>query len=148
MQPQISLDEFKDQWLEDVRAGNPNTIQLGNRFSRKLVSQWLDFDEGSEDVIFCDGSGDGGIDIAYLHRGDSEEDEQEGDVWFLVQSKYGRAFNGTSTILGEGQKLVDTLSGNRHKLSSLSAELIERLTTFRSRASERDKLMLIFSDEF
>ncbi len=43
MQSQISFDQFKEQWLEDVKAGNPNTVQLGNRFSRKLVSQWLDF---------------------------------------------------------------------------------------------------------
>lgn len=147
MQAQISLDQFNDQWLDDVRAGKPNTIQLGNRFSRKLISQWMDFDEGSEDVIFCDGSGDGGIDIAYLHRGDSEDDEQDGDTWYLVQSKYGTAFNGTSTILAEGQKVIDALSGNRRNLSSLSADLIERLSTFRNRASDRDKLILVFGTE-
>jgi hypothetical protein len=60
----VSFEEFKASWLEPVVAGNPTTVQLGRRFAHKIVSQWLDIDEDSLDVTYCDGSGDGGIDIA------------------------------------------------------------------------------------
>lgn len=143
----ITFELFKEQWLEEIVEGNPNTVQLGNRFSRKLISQWLDFDEGTEDVIYCDGSGDGGIDIAYLHRGETEDGGVEGDTWFLVQSKYGKAFGGVGTILSEGQKVIDTISGHRTNLSSLTQDLIERINNFREVASEKDRIVLVYAIE-
>ncbi len=84
----LSFENFQMEWLQEIKQNNPTTIQLGNRFSQKLVMQWLDFNEESDDMIFCDGSGDGGIDVAYLKRSDNEN---EGDTWYLVQSKYGSA---------------------------------------------------------
>jgi hypothetical protein len=61
---QLTFEEFRNEWLEDIKEGNPTTIDLGNRFARKLITQWLDLDETSDDVVYCDGSGDGGIDVA------------------------------------------------------------------------------------
>ena len=145
----ITFDAFEKEWLENIVAGNPNTMELGRRFSRKLISQWLDFTEDVEspdDLIYCDGTGDGGIDIACLQRGeDTEDNSNGGDTWFLVQSKYGSAFSGVKTILEEGQKLIDTIDGKRNNLSSLSANLVERLQIFRKQASEKDKLVLVYA---
>jgi AIPR protein len=148
MTNQISLDEFRTEWLEEVKADNPTTVELGNRFARKLITQWLDLDESSDDVVYCDGSGDGGIDVACLHLGEVADDgTEEGDTWYLVQSKYGSAFAGSGTLIRESQKLVDTLDGKRTNLSSLAQGLLERLSEFRARASERDKLTLVFATD-
>jgi hypothetical protein len=147
----LSFDAFEKEWLIDVQAGAPSTVALGNRFSRKLVTQWLEIseDNGSpDDIMYCDGAGDGGIDIACLQRGDdSDEATDGGDTWYLVQSKYGSAFSGTNTLLEEAQKLIDTLDGKRIRLSSLAEGLVERLQTFRKQASENDKLILVFATQ-
>jgi hypothetical protein len=143
MSNELTFDAFEKEWLTDIVAGSPSTIELGRRFSKKLVSQWLDFAEETEspdDVVYCDGTGDGGIDIACLQRGDDTEDNSNGgDTWYLVQSKYGSAFAGTSTLIEEAQKLIDTIDGKRNNLSSLATGLVERLQTFRNQASDKDK---------
>ncbi|MDQ2745520.1 MAG: hypothetical protein M3Z66_24950 [Chloroflexota bacterium] len=103
----VTLEDFKEEWLRDVRKGSPSTIELGRRFAWKLVTQWLDTDDASDDLVYCDGTADGGIDIAYLDRGESHvgapDDAPVGDTWYLVQSKYGTSFRCTGTILEEGQ---------------------------------------------
>lgn len=152
MNSELSFDAFEKEWLTEVKVGNPSTVKLGNRFSRKLVTQWLEIGEDSgspDDVVYCDGSGDGGIDIACLQRGDlSDDSSNDGDTWYLVQSKYGSAFVGTNTLLEEAQKLIDTLDGKRPKLSSLAEGLVERLQTFRKRASnDNDLLILVFATQ-
>lgn len=143
----VSFKDFKDTWLDSVTADDPTTVQLGHRFANKIVSQWLDIDDESLEVTYCDGSGDGGIDIAVLERGGptSSDEDPEGDTWYLIQSKYGSAFAGSGTLLSEGQKLIDTLSGNRPNLSSLATGLLEKLTNFRGSASERDQIRLVYA---
>ena len=149
MSNELTFEAFEKEWLSDVVSGNPSTIELGRRFSKKLVSQWLDFAEDIEspdDVVYCDGTGDGGIDIACLQRGDDTEDNSNGgDTWYLVQSKYGSAFVGTKTLIEEAQKLIDTIDGKRNNLSSLAASLVERLQTFRKQASEKDKMVIVYA---
>jgi hypothetical protein len=148
MNQSVDFEAFRQEWLEDIVEGNPSTVELGNRFSRKLITQWLGVDESSDDIVYCDGSGDGGIDIAYLNRGESsDEGSEEGDTWYLVQSKYGTAFRSSGTLLEESQKVIDTLDGQRKNFSSVTQDLLERLLNFRSKASERDKLTLIFATE-
>ena len=92
----LSFDEYKSSWLESIEEGNPTSVEKGHRFAQKLILQWTDWTEASENSItFCDGSGDGGIDVAYLQRGDdSEYSAETGDTWFIIQSKYGSAFQG------------------------------------------------------
>jgi hypothetical protein len=144
----IRLEDFSKEWLNDLQAGNPSTIELGRRFGRKLVTQWLDVSEGSDDLVYCDGTGDGGIDVAYLDRGETaagEEGAGQGHTWYLVQSKFGKAFQGAGTLLAEGQKVIDTLDGRRARLSSLAEGLLDRLKTFRANASERDRIVLVFA---
>ncbi|MBY3333977.1 AIPR family protein [Rhizobium laguerreae] len=144
----VSFEIFKAEWLNSITEGEPSTVQLGQRFAHKIVSQWLDIDGDSLEVIYCDGAGDGGIDIAVLERGAapaSAEEEPDGDTWYLIQSKYGSAFAGTGTLLGEGQKLVETLVGNRSNLSSLSTALLEKLSNFRIQATEHDNIWLVYA---
>jgi len=148
---EITFEQFHEEWLNDVQEGNPSTTEIGHRFSQKIMSQWRDIDHNSNDLIYCDGAGDGGIDIAYLYRGEDSDTETsnsaEGDTWYLVQSKYGTAFRNSVTLLEEGQKLVDTLDGQRLRLSSLASGLTDRITQFRRQASDRDKIVLVFATE-
>ncbi|HYG15986.1 MAG TPA: AIPR family protein [Bacteroidia bacterium] len=139
-------NSFKQDWLDEITAGNPSSVQKGRSFARKILSQWLDFDQDNDEVIFCDGAGDGGIDAVYFQRSDSEEDNgPDGDTWYLIQSKYGKAFTGNDTLLIESQKVIDTVDGKRSNLSSLSSEIVKRVHQFRRSASEKDKLILVFA---
>jgi hypothetical protein len=140
-----SYETFRDSWLEDITLGTPTTVQLGQRFAEKIVSQWLDLDDEALEATYCDGAGDGGIDIAVLQRRSSSGEEGEGDTWYLVQSKYGTAFAGDTTLLTEGKKLIDTIDGKRAKLSSLAADLVEKLRYFRQSAGEADRVRLVYA---
>lgn len=146
----IGFEEFRRSWLEDVQSGNPSTVELGRRFALKLVTQWLDTSETNADFIYCDGSSDGGIDVAMLDTGPDEvvdDSGVSGHTWYLVQSKYGSAFAGVSTLLAEGQKVVDTLNGHRPRLNSLAEGLLERLNNFRNGAGPGDKIVLVYATE-
>lgn len=141
-----TFEEFKNEWLSDITEGNPSNVELGNRFSRKLITQWLDTEDDPFNLIFCDGSGDGGIDVAFLYKGDNrDEDQIEGDTWYLVQSKYGKAFSGANTLITEGRKVIETLEGRKSNLSSLVEGLLEKLKVFKSQANHRDKVILVFA---
>lgn len=73
------------------------------------------------------------------------DEEIEGDSWMLVQSKYGSAFVGASTITLEAQKLFATLEGKRQSLSSLSAELVQRLRNFLQNKGPTDRLEYVLA---
>ena len=149
--PAIAFEEFRRSWLEDVQAGSPSTVELGRRFALKLVTQWLDTSDTAADFSYCDGSGDGGIDVALLDTGPDEVTDDtgiSGHTWYLVQSKYGSAFAGTSTLLIEGQKVIETLDGRRARLNSLAEGLLERLTNFRNGAGAGDKIILVYGTEY
>lgn len=146
----VAYSDFRDAWLASIREGSPSTVELGRRFALKLVTQILDADESSSDIVYCDGAGDGGIDVAVLDTGPDEsssEPEQSGHRWYLVQSKYGSAFKSAATLLAEGQKVIDTLDGKRPNLSSLAAGLLERLRNFRNGAGPSDAVVLVFGTE-
>lgn len=150
MAEEIKFEDFKQQWLEEVQAGKPSTTELGHRFGNKLMMNWLDIeDDVSDNLLYCDGAGDGGIDIAYLSQGEKEsvDVEPEGDIWYLVQSKYGSAFQGNNTLLHEASKVIETLDGRRSNLSSLAQGLLEKLTYFRRNSSPRDRIVLMFATE-
>ena len=140
----ISLKDFEQQWLAEIIADHPTTVQLGNRFAQKLLKDWQEIDDATAEVILCDGSGDGGIDAAIFIKADPTEDV-EGDTWLLIQSKYGSSFSGLETISNEAQKLFATLDGKRASLSSLSNELVQRLRIFLQNKGEKDKLEYILA---
>lgn len=138
-----TYEQFKEQWLLDVVDGSPSAFEKGRRFGDKIVRHWLDVTPDDADLVITDGSGDGGIDIAYLKRADADE----GDTWYIIQSKYGTAFHGHDTIRAEGTKVLDTLTGFNDRLSSDSRHLREKINVFRSGASEADRLVLVFATE-
>lgn len=141
----ISYEDYKNEWLGDVIQGSPSTSHLGQRFAAKLVTQWKDVETGSDDLVICDGSGDGGIDIAYLERGSDDESGASGSTWYLIQSKYGSAFQGQSTLISEGRKVIDTLVGRRQKLSSFAEGLVERVLNFKAEAGDQDRIVLVYA---
>jgi hypothetical protein len=63
----------------------------------------------------------------------------------MVQSKFGSAFSGDTTLLSEGKKVIDTLDGQRAHLSRLSEDVVAKLGTFRQRAGELDQIRLVFA---
>ena len=144
----VTYDAFRRAWLAEIVDGNPSSIEKGKRFSSKLLSQWLEIETDTDGLYYCDGSGDGGIDIAYLQQGDdgaaTDENTVAGDTWYLVQGKYGKAFQGNSTLIEEGIKVIDTLEGRR-ALSSVSKDVLEYIETFRKQASENDRIKLVFA---
>ena len=149
---EITYEEFCEEWLAEFRTGTLTSLEKGQRFAIKLVTQWLGVTGDDDDLVICDGTGDGGIDVAYLHRADIEDDVQgsqsvEGDTWYLVQSKYGTSFQGSETIVDEGRKVIATLAGQNTRLSETVSLLMERLATFRQQASDRDRIVLVFATE-
>ena len=151
-QDEITFEEFCEEWLSEFKEGALSPFKKGQGFAVKLVTQWLSVTEDDADLVLCDGSGDGGIDIAYLRHADLDDSEQdgqsdEGDTWYLVQSKYGTAFQGHETVINEGRKVISTLAGENTQLSEHVSQLLGRLNTFMQQASERDRIILVFATE-
>ena len=145
-----TYEQFRAEWLVDIEDANLSPLDKGRRFAAKLVTQWLGVTSDDDDFVICDGSGDGGIDIAYLQRADSDvgtDDDgfEYGDTWYLVQSKYGTAFAGADTILSEANKVINTLQGQNHNLSTDSRQLLEKLDLFRQQRSATDRMVLVFA---
>ena len=143
-----NFEAFLASWRESIIAGEPHTTELGRRFAQKILTQWLDAPESGLEIVYCDGSGDGGIDLAVLDVGPEDEAAgQPGHTWYLVQSKHGTAFAGTRTLLVEAQKVLETLDGRRSSLNSMAEGLRERLSVFRAQAGPNDRIVLVFATE-
>lgn len=153
MADMTSFDDFHSAWMEDVSSESENTLQLGRKFAVKLVSQWKDLEEIGTEVVWCDGSGDGGIDVAILEAGTHPDIAIDGDgnisgsIWYLVQSKYGTAMQGPSTILSEGLKIINTLVGKTPNLNGLSTELFLKLKNFISESGDDDRIILTIATD-
>jgi hypothetical protein len=55
----VSFEEFEQQWLEEIRDGNPSTTALGNRFAQKILRDLYDVDDSGAEVILCDATEQG-----------------------------------------------------------------------------------------
>ncbi len=143
----VTFDQFCEKWLSEFKEGDMSSLEKGRQFALKLVSEWLEVDPDDDDLFMLDGSGDGGIDIAHLHRSQINDDNsQDGDVWRLIQSKYGTAFQGRDTIFKEGQKVIQTLTRGKAGLSDNSRQFLQKLNNFRKQASpDRDRIILVFA---
>jgi len=146
MSTTITYEDFETQWLSDIRDDEGlSTVEKGRKFALKLVSQWLDFsDDEPEDIFYCDGAGDGGIDLAYLQQ-DDDLNEGAGHTWYVVQSKYGTAFAGRETLLAEAQKAIGTLRGQNPRLSEIATDVVNRISEFRRNASDNDRLVFVIA---
>ena len=146
----ITYEQFRDEWVVDIEAEGLTPLAKGRRFGAKLISEWLEVTTEDDDFFVCDGSGDGGIDIAYLQRADDanrsdDSDSIEGDTWYIVQSKYGSAFSGADTIFAEGSKIVSTLQGDRQNLSDDARQLMQKLDIFRRQSTDADRITFVFA---
>ena len=146
----VSYEQFRQEWLTEIEEGELSTLERGRWFAAKLVTQWLGVTTDDEDFVICDGSGDGGIDVAYLKRADTDpanlnDNSEEGDTWYLVQSKYGAGFSGSETILIEGNKIISTLEGCNQHLAHDTQQLLQKLDLFRQQSSDADRLVLVFA---
>lgn len=47
MTTNVTFENFKQAWLDDIVSDNPSTTELGRRFARKLLTQWRDIDDSS-----------------------------------------------------------------------------------------------------
>ena len=147
---QITYEQFREEWLVDIESEDLSPLDKGRRFGTKIITQWLDVSTEDEDFVVYDGSGDGGIDIAYLQRADRDaenngDDSSEGDTWYLVQSKYGTSHAGAETILEEGNKIITALQGTKQNVAEDSKHLLEKLELFRKQASNNDRIVLVFA---
>lgn len=146
----VSYEQFCEEWLAEIRDHSMSSLEKGRHFAVKLITQWLDVTSEDEDLFVCDGSGDGGIDIAYLQRKDDDSGNESseaaaGDTWYIVQSKYGTSFAGNESILKDSQKIIDTLEGNGQNLAEETQILLQRLGLFRENASDSDRIVLVFA---
>ena len=149
-QNEVTVEQFYEEWLREFTETDLPPFEKGQRFAFKLVTQWLNVTEDDEDLVMCDGTGDGGIDIAYLHQsefnnGQDGQQSEEGNTWYLIQSKYGTAFQGQETIIEEGRRVIRTVSGENDRLSEQSRQLQARLANFLGQSSERDRLVVVFA---
>ena len=60
MENETDYKQFVQKWITE--------IEKGNRFACKLITQWLDIDKDDDGIIYCDGTANGGIDLAYLEK--------------------------------------------------------------------------------
>ncbi len=146
----VSYEQFREEWLAEINDDNLSPLDKGRRFGSKLITQWLGVTTDDDDFIICDGSGDGGIDIAYLKRADTDtgvrdDNSEEGDTWYLIQSKYGTSFSGIDTILEEGSKVIATLQGENQHLSQDTQQLLQKLDLFRQQMSDADRIVMVFA---
>ena len=146
----ISYPEYRDQWLVDIEAPGLSSLAKGRRFATKLITQWLGVTTDDDDFVVCDGSGDGGIDVAYLHRANADtpdmvSESNDGDTWYIFQSKYGSAYTGIDTIRAEGDKVIRTLRGVNPSIAADTQQLLAKLDLFRQNASEHDRIVLVFA---
>ena len=146
----ITYEQFCEEWRTEIENGDPAPFEKGLRFATKIITQWLGVTTDDDDFVVCDGSGDGGIDIAYLKRtdvdtGSRDDNSEEGDTWYLVQSKYGTSFSGSDTIREDGNKVITTLDGQNQRISEGTKQLLAKLDTFRHQASAADRIVLVFA---
>jgi hypothetical protein len=150
----LDFDSFLREWMSDIVVDNPTTLLLGQRFAKKVLVQAKELDPDSMDMRVLDGSGDGGIDVAYIARADENDEEEDkmekGDSWYLIQGKYGTSFSGSETIIAESNKFFDSfaMKANRSKLSEDATGLFNTLDNFVKRADpKKDSLIWMIATE-
>ena len=145
----VSYEQFQEEWLADIQDAGLSPLDKGRRFAAKLVTQWLNVTTDDDDFIICDGSGDGGIDIAYFQRADADvgdlDEFEDGDTWYIVQSKYGTSFMGEKSIRDEGHKVIDTLQGQNPNLSHDTEQVLAKIGAFREQKSDNNRIVLVFA---
>ncbi|MBI5295897.1 MAG: AIPR family protein [Chloroflexi bacterium] len=103
----LTFENFRDEWQKEVIQGSPTRNELSRRFIRKLVSQWRDLGETTDDILFEPDGDDSGIDLIYFEKNESHENS--GDTLYLFQSKFGSRSINPEVIFKDGQKVVSEI---------------------------------------
>lgn len=146
---ETTFEEFRTAWVEEIDAME-SSVDKGREFAIRLASQWLDVDEDSDEFHYTDGSGDGGVDVAYLHVGANEFDDElgderdaQGDTWYVFQCKYGTAGTVHGMVRVELRKMFGTITGERD-VSRWSGSTVEKIRNFVGhRGTSKDRLVLV-----
>lgn len=144
---QSTYDEFRESWVQDIESLE-STVDKGREFAIKLASHWLDVEPDSDEFHYTDGSGDGGIDVAYLHRGTSNTDgavgvDAQGDTWYVFQCKYGAAGLVRGFVRTELRKMFETITGHGD-VSRPAESTVGKIRNFVNRyGSKDDRLVLV-----
>ncbi len=148
---EMTFEEYKKTWLENLGINSENKLENGRKFVCELFEKWKQIDEDDTDLTVLDGSGDGGIDVSFLERGnkfgETLSEEQEGDRYYLVQGKLGENDNNYVTIISEFTKLLGNLEQDNPRLSETAKREFQRVQNFILRASpdRGDKLIWVFA---
>lgn len=152
----ITFAEFKADWLMQA-AITPELASSakGRQFALKLFMDYYDIMEEQDEFLYhLDGAGDGGIDIAFLKKGEADEDYEDqspmdeiSDTWYIVQSKYGSAYKGSKTLLEEADKIFNTLEGTNTNLSNYADSFLKHFNQSRQKNPNKDKVILVFATE-
>ncbi len=136
-QENITFEEFKDSWLENrgLTDDNLTSLQKGQLLGFKLLENYLDFELNNEkeNLYELDRSNDGGIDLAFFRKGEinAENETQESDIWYLVQTKFNILANKFANLYTEVDKILKTLE-NSNKLHKEAQELVDKVNKFRN----------------
>jgi hypothetical protein len=103
----LTFESFRDEWLKEINKGSPTRKESSARFIRKLVSQWRDLGETTDDILFETDGEDSGIDLIYFEK--NESDENSGDTLYLFQNRFGSRSTNPEIIFKEGQKVVSEI---------------------------------------
>lgn len=131
----VGFEEYEAEWLAEIDEGNPSSVEKAERFARRLLEEALEvgaLEEFPEDnMYYCDGSNDGGIDLAVLYQLPPVDPGSENDLaqvaWYIFQNKYNSAFAGEPTLYEEGLKLFDTIEGKNSGLNEIAREVASRV---------------------
>ena len=143
--PTIPFPEYKSAWLEGI-SDEQSPTEKGRKFAHRIVIDWMETADISGDVYDCDGCKDGGIDLAILQKAD-DAGEDGSSTWYIVQSKYGTAFQSVDTIVTEGLKVISTLTDETKSLNSMSDEVISKIRNFVKSENPNDRIVLVYAVE-
>ena len=45
-----SYEDFENQWLDEIKNNALSTVEKGRKFAQKLIIQWLDISEDTDDI--------------------------------------------------------------------------------------------------
>lgn len=152
-EPEVTFEQFKDEWLVGVSNGTSG-FDKARRFIIKMLRDWNEIPFDSDDTIVLDASKDGGMDAVYLHKGKDDtsvdvedEDDDQGDTWYVFQSKYGEFIN-ASMISKEGNKVLETIDAKGTKpLSNAARHVRDRITNFLKKKSNADRIYFVLLTE-
>lgn len=100
-----------------------------------------------DDIVYCDGSGDGGIDVASSNAATPTTRTRLATHGSWCQASTGSAFAGARTLRDEGHEIIDTLDGRRNRLSSLAEGLLDHLLELPPQRFDRDRMVVLFATE-